>query len=48
MPLLLFEQSAGEGVDQPSLVVTLLSPEDEQIENPISFYENLGDRKSVV
>ena len=36
MPLLLFEQSAGGGSDQPSLVVTLLSPEDEQIENPIS------------
>ena len=36
MPLLLFEQAAGAGSDQPSLVVTLLSPEDEQIENPIS------------
>ena len=36
MPLLIFESSGGQGTDQPSQVVTLLTPDDDRIENPIS------------
>jgi len=36
MPLLIFEQSGGVGEDQPTQVVTLLSPAVETIEKPIS------------
>mgnify|MGYP003112193779 CR=1 FL=1 len=36
MPLLIFESSGGQGQDLPTQIVSLLTPADEGIENPIS------------
>ena len=36
MPFLIFESAGSQGSDQPSQVVTLLTPDDDRIENPIS------------